>query len=122
MEKQQLKKRLLALALLWLTNLFTIGAALAQNTASIKGLVQTESNEPLNGVSVTATNIVTKKAVSATTNDKGMFSITTLQVGSTYNFTFNYVGYEAGYVNAFKVKEGNENSLLVRLKLATSTL
>ncbi len=122
MEKQQLKNRLLALALVWLTSLFTMASAVAQNIESIKGLVQSESSEPLNGVSVKVTNVVTKQTTSTTTNDKGIFSITTLQVGSTYNFTFSYVGYEVGYVNSFKVKEGNENSLLVRLKQTAATL
>jgi len=122
LKKQQSNKRLLALALVWLTSLFSIGLAVAQSTASIKGLVQTESGEPLNGVSVTATNIATKKSVTTNTNEKGVFLISTLQLGNTYNFTFSYVGYEMGFVNDFKVKEGNENSLLVRLKQATSTL
>ncbi|MFC4231501.1 TonB-dependent receptor [Parasediminibacterium paludis] len=122
MKKQKSVNRLLTLALVWLISLFAIEPAVAQNTASIKGLVQTESNEPLNGVSVTATNLATKKSVSATTNEKGFFSISTLQVGSTYNFTFSYIGYETGYVNAFKLKEGNENSLLIRLKQTAADL
>lgn len=121
-KKQKTNKRLLALALVWLISLFTVGSAVAQTTVSVKGLVQSESNEPLNGVTVTATNVATKKSVTAATNEKGVFSITTLQVGSTYNFTFSYVGYEVGFVNAFKLKEGNENSLLVRLKQTSSTL
>ncbi len=81
-----MKMKLLKITLFWLYCLAISNPLLAQNTASLKGLVQTESGEALNGVSVTATNIASDKTISTTTNEKGIFIITTLEIGSTYHF------------------------------------
>ncbi len=104
--------------------LLLLATTKAQTTIStnVSGTVTTETGELLNGVSVKITSTDNKTTVAATTNEKGIFTITTLKVGTAYNFTFNYVGYETGYVKAFTIKEGNGNSLLVRLKQTASTL
>jgi len=122
---QQLKlKKMKKWHLLFSCFLLLIATIKAQTNMStnVSGTVTTENGELLNGVSVKITSINNKSTFETTTNEKGIFTITTLKVGIVYNFTFSYVGYETGFVKAFTIKEGNGNSLLVRMKSTNSTL
>ncbi len=94
----------------------------AQQTALVKGSVLSENGELLSGVSINITQSGISFKQNATTNEKGIFSITNLKAGGKYNFTFSYLGYQDATVASFEVNSGDNNSLLVRLKQATSTL
>ena len=94
----------------------------AQQTAQVKGSVLSESGEILSGVSITITQSDSKEKQTTTTNEKGIFTINNLKAGGKYNFTFTYVGYQDNVVLNYLVNNGENNSLLVRLKQATSTL
>lgn len=92
----------------------------AQSTvADVTGSVLTEKGEVLQGVTIIARKqgATVNESLSATTNEKGVFLFKQLQVGSKYNFSFSYVGYEDGNQNGFVVKQqGQTNAILIRLK------
>lgn len=92
----------------------------AQSTvADVTGSVLTEKGEVLQGVTIIARKqgAAANESLSATTNAKGVFVFKQLQVGSKYNFSFSYVGYEDGDQNGFVVKQqGQTNAILIRLK------
>lgn len=111
-------KKWLLVAMLGLLNM----SLYAQQLAQVKGTVVSESGELLNGVSITINQTGDAKKQTATTNEKGLFTITNLKAGTKYNFTFSYVGYQDNSVSNYLVNSGENNSLLVRLKIATSTL
>src|SRR5690606_22616769 len=52
------------------------------------------------------------------TNGEGIFRFTGLTANATYHFRFTYVGYQDHSVNNFVIKQGENNSLLVRMQTA----
>ncbi len=94
----------------------------AQQTAQVKGSVISESGELLNGVNITVTQTGSKEKQTTTTNSKGIFIITNLKGGDKYNFSFDFVGYQKNTVVDYLVNNGENNSLLVRLKQVVSNL
>lgn len=89
----------------------------AQVSALVKGLVTTEDGHELQGVNVTVSEAAGGKEVQKlATNEKGLFIVNHLKSGSKYDFSFSYIGYEMKQVKSFLVREGDNNSLLVRLK------
>lgn len=107
-------------AFLLLMLVFTGIQLQAQSTvADVTGSVLTEKGEVLQGVTIIARKqgATVNESLSATTNEKGVFVFKQLQVGSRYNFSFSYVGYEDGNQNGFVVKQqGQTNAILIRLK------
>ena len=94
----------------------------AQQTSSIKGTVVDEKGVTLPGVSVLIVDVATKKPESAVTNDKGIFIFKNLAQGSRYDFSFSYIGYEKQVSQGFIINAGNNNSILIRMKPASSGL
>lgn len=87
--------------------------------ADVTGSVLTEKGEVLQGVTIVARRQggSSNESASATTNEKGLFVFKQLQVGSRYDFSFSYIGYEEGVQNGFVVKQaGQTNAILIRLK------
>lgn len=111
-------KKWLLVAMLGLLNL----SLYAQQTAQVKGSVVSENGELLNGVSITINQTGDTKKQTASTNEKGVFTITNLKAGNKYNFTFSYVSYQDNSVANYLVNSGDNNSLLVRMKQIISTL
>ncbi|MBL0883242.1 MAG: carboxypeptidase regulatory-like domain-containing protein, partial [Chitinophagaceae bacterium] len=117
MKKAINTKRLLFLLICAFVNLVQIQAQSA--SADVTGSVLTEKGEVLQGVTIVARKqgATTNESISATTNEKGLFVFKQLQVGSKYNFSFSYIGYEEGVQNGFVVKQaGQTNAILIRLK------
>lgn len=102
--------------LLYLLILLTGFPALSQdNEGTVTGTVISQNGDILPGVSVIATNAKDKdENYSAITNEKGVFVLKRLKVGSVYNFIVSYVGYETSNINNFSVK-GASNSILIKL-------
>ncbi|WP_143310002.1 SusC/RagA family TonB-linked outer membrane protein [Chitinophaga vietnamensis] len=88
----------------------------------VKGSVMSEGGEPLIGVSVTVRQHNGKEKYNATTNEQGVFQLLGLKAGAEYDFTFTFIGYENNTINGFRVKEGEGNLLLVRMKEASRGL
>src|SRR5688572_30021055 len=109
---------------LWLliTLAFQISAFGQDNTGTVTGTVISENGSMLPGVTVAASNVNDRsETYNAITNEKGVFVLNRLKVGSLYNFTISYIGYETAMVNRFSVKE-KSNSILVKLNLSDQPL
>ncbi|MFT3826595.1 MAG: TonB-dependent receptor [Chitinophagaceae bacterium] len=89
---------------------------------AVTGTVMTGKGDFLEGVTITVKEVNGKNTFTSTTNSKGNFRFTELKAGKLYDFLFSFVGYENQEVKAFKVREGNGNSILVRLKEAGTSL
>ncbi len=94
----------------------------AQQPAKVKGSVLSETSEILAGVTITVTKSGSKEKQSASTDEKGMFVISNLKPATRYNFEFSYVSYQDHSIANYLVNNGDNNSLLVRMKQATSSL
>lgn len=94
----------------------------AQEKVQLKGIVSAESGEMLNGVSITVNANDSKDKQSYTTNEKGVFTVSGLLPKSKYHFVFTHVGYQAYEVKAFEIRAGVNNTLIVRMKEASSGL
>ncbi|WP_343306896.1 TonB-dependent receptor [Chitinophaga niabensis] len=92
-------------------------------TATVRGVVQNEEGLPLVGVSVSLQpENSNEKPIITVTGEKGMYELNRLAAGSKYIFTFTYVGYEPQLIPGFQIKAGEDNTLLVRMKVASSSL
>ena len=106
----------------FLCSLLANAQEVAQGPAQVKGSVVSESGELLSGVTITVSHAGNKEKQSSTTDEKGLFVITNLKAGSKYNFLFSYVGYEENRLMNYLVKAGDNNSVLIRLKQAASSM
>ncbi len=97
-------------------------AGRSQQPSQVKGSVVNDSGEPMSGVTVTTNETGKKAARSALTNEKGVFIFGSLKAGRKYDFNFSYVGFENETVKNFLVSEGDNNSMLVRMKQAGAEL
>lgn len=88
----------------------------------VAGTVMTSKGNFLENVTVEVKDVNGKSIQQGITNAKGVFRFTGLKAGNQYDFSFSSVGYESQVVKAFKVREGNGNSILVRLQEAGASL
>lgn len=98
--------------------------SLAQGQAVIvTGTVLSEKGEVLPGVTVQAKMPDSKENHIAVTDGNGVFEFKNLKVDVHYDFSFTFIGYEAGYYKDYAVKGGGQkNTLLIRLKEKNSAL
>ncbi len=97
-------------------------AAMAQESGQVKGTVVTEAGDLLSGVSVTITQTGNVQKQVTATDEKGLFAVANLKVGTKYNFTFSHIGYQENVIANYLVSTGNNNSLLVRLSASDKNL
>ena len=124
MQTNKLKKtlkRLIYLAVLMLLNIITFSVQ-AQQIAAVKGTVVDEKGATLPGVSVLMIEAVTKRQENTVTDSKGIFVFNNLKVGSKYDFSFSYIGYEKKTSPAFLINSGANNSILIRMESSSSGL
>ncbi|WP_162388557.1 SusC/RagA family TonB-linked outer membrane protein [Spirosoma endbachense] len=98
------------------------GTAMGQQTSLLKGKVLDEKGEPLVGVTVLLNEPGRSDARGTTTDTDGFFTLNNLKAGTKYSFTFSYIGYEKQPINDFLINAGDNNSLLVRMKLESRSL
>lgn len=98
-----------------------IAAQAQQQGARIRGLVRNEKGENMPGVTVQVSD-GNKNIMATVTNDKGMYAFDRLTAGTKYDFAFSAVGYEKYNVKGFLIEDGDNNSLLVRMKVAVKAL
>ncbi len=115
--KKTIKKRWLGLVLI-----LGCQALTAQQTSVVKGTVMNDQNEMLPGVTVKVTASNSKEDYSNTTDDNGVFVFNKLGSGKLYNFSVSFVGYETSVVKNYQVKQHENNTLLIKLKQANSSL
>ena len=95
---------------------------LAQQIATVTGTVLNDKSEVLAGVSIVIKSANSKENFTVTSDEKGLFSFKKLQVGNIYDFAISYIGYETGYIKKYLVKQGDGNTLLIKLKPINSSL
>ncbi len=122
--KDKIKKKAVFFSLiLILTFIGKQSVAQVTKNADLTGKVLTEKGEVLQGATVSAQNSVTKTIAYSVTDDNGNFLFRKLLVGNKYNFTFTFLGYEAGTIKNLTVKEGNQNnSVSIRLNEKNAVL
>ncbi len=94
----------------------------AQQSSVVTGTVINEKNEVLPGVAVQVSNAGGKESYTGITDEKGIFIFRKLIVGNNYDFSASYIGYEPASVKKYQVKQSENNSLLIKLKIASSSL
>jgi len=82
----------------------------------LKGMVVSNKGSALKGVSISAVALKDGKIFKTNTNVKGAFSFTEFTIGEKYTLYFNLQGYQTDSINNFLIGEGDNNSVLVRLK------
>ena len=86
-----------------------------QASIVVKGLVQTASNNPIAGASITVRNSKTNFTSGTTSDSSGMFSFSRLPSGGPYTFTFSAVGFESQILSGYNIKENNSLSLAIKM-------
>ncbi|WP_126972991.1 SusC/RagA family TonB-linked outer membrane protein [Gynurincola endophyticus] len=90
--------------------------ALAQ-TRPLIGTILDENSKVMSGVTVEAFKINDTAAVLSTmTNSQGIFRLN-LTPGVAYNFRASFIGYETQQINRFVIKDGENNSLMIKMKI-----
>lgn len=108
--------RLRVLGMLFLLFLFYQQPIYAQSRI-LTGTVLDDNGAVLSNVTVTAINTAdTSLQYSTVTDANGIFSLPQLKAGVSYHFRFSYVGFTQYNVNNFLIKEGENNSIMVRLQ------
>ena len=94
---------------------------MAQSGTTVTGTVLDENSAPLPGVTVTAIDASdTTQTDLTSTNADGVFRFSGLTGNKTYHFRFSHVGFDDHSINNFMIRQGENNSLLVRMKTAAS--
>lgn len=115
-------KTLFSITALLALLLVSTTALWAQQAGTLRGIVLTEKGKPIAGVTVSCNAKGSTTVQTSATDDKGVFTVSHLTSGNTYQFRFTHVGYETYTIAAFEMKSGEDNSLLVRLKEARASL
>jgi TonB-linked SusC/RagA family outer membrane protein len=92
------------------------------NGASLKGIVENEKGEPLEGVSVEIRNDSANIKLSTVTDAKGVYLFSSLAPNVPYTIQFSYVGYEVATRKQYVLLPGEKGSLLTSLKLSENDL
>ena len=93
-----------------------------ERTSLVKGIVQSNSNEPLPDVSVIIRNTKTNFTSGTSTDSSGIFTFSRISSGGPYIFTFSAIGYEDQVLSGYNIKEGITLSVVVKLKSTMATL
>lgn len=94
----------------------------AQSTASIKGTVHNNKNEPLAGVSVLIKNTKTNVSSGTSTDNNGAFTFPQVNSGGPYALSFSAVGFEPQTIPVSNITEGAPLSLSIKLNDNISVL
>jgi TonB-linked SusC/RagA family outer membrane protein len=102
--------------------LFTKAIA-QENVGHITGTIIADKGElQLVGVNVKATRSDSKEVIETVTNEKGIFSFKQLKSGTFYDFNFSFIGYSNAVLKQFKIANGQNNSIIIRMKVSENQL
>ena len=89
----------------------------AQQNPAVTGTVLDEKMIPVKGVNVYVTSDSdTARAYTAVTDSNGIFVFSGLTANSRYSFSFSHVGYEPQLLKNLLLKEGDNNSIMIKLR------
>jgi TonB-linked SusC/RagA family outer membrane protein len=94
----------------------------AEKNANVKGVVNSDKDQPLEGVSVIIRNTRDNFTLGTSTNGAGAFSFARVPAGGPYSFVFSAVGYESQTLTGYVIKDGASLSLLIKLKDSSNVL
>lgn len=101
-------KRLLCQSLLlWGLMMGTLLSALGQQKATVNGTITDKDGVTIPGVTVAAHDAQGKMVANAATDQNGHFRLEGFDIGKSYQFKFNSVGYEA-YEETKSIQKANE--------------
>src|ERR1700744_1443050 len=99
------------------------GTAFSQkNPPAVKGIVQSEQGEALEGVTVTVQNKEKSFIKNTQSDEKGMFSFNKLNAAGSYTFTFSSVGYDKKVMDGYAYNPGEMITLSVKLHQQSKAL
>lgn len=90
-------------------------------TGTATGVVRSENEQRVPGVTVTAENIASKATVQTHTDTAGYFKLGNLPSG-TYRFTFTSIGFETQVLGNYVLKANQTITVLVNLNNSVSSL
>lgn len=123
MKLMQFKAGACLFALLFLTQVFRPLEINAQGVGGlIKGVVKSDTGEPLNGASVAVRNEKTNFTLGTKTDTAGVFTLSHVPAGGPYNFTFTMVGYEPQTLLGYTIKGDATLTLAIDMKSYSRTL
>jgi TonB-linked SusC/RagA family outer membrane protein len=97
------------------------GSAQERKTSTIRGLVENEKGEKLQGVNVLLKNDSTGFKENALTNEEGIFVFSNFSQ-SSYELMISYVGYESQTIRRDKLKPGREESHFITMKITSVSM
>lgn len=110
------------IALLILMQVLQFFSVKAQDNLSVvKGIVHTETNQPLINASVLIRNSQTNFTSGTKTDTAGVFTFR-VPAGGPYGFTITNIGYESQTLSGYNLKEGTTFTLDVSMKAITGSL
>lgn len=104
--------------LLWLFPM----SLMAQKNPTVTGTVLDETSSPIPGVYVYVQSDADSTQHYATVTDtSGIFTFAKLVANSRYSFRFSHMGYETHRLMNLLLKEGNNNSMMIKLAPSSDT-
>lgn len=119
--KKAINSRLWGLVCLVL--LIGTAATAQKKLPAVKGIVQNEQGQALDGVTVTVTAKDHSSFTRSTLTDgNGMFTFPILGGNGTYAFTFSSVGYQENVLNNYSYSNGEVITLSVKMKKSSKSI
>lgn len=102
---------------------FLLDNAYAQQTSKVTGTVLDQLMAPLAGVTVTAiSKLDTTQKTTVSTDNNGLFTFHQLKTNQPYLFNFSHIGYNAQIIRDFTLKEGENNSIMIKMVAEDNSL
>lgn len=114
--KSNLLLRLLSLCLLFILYFTPLLLHAQDGRTDVRGVVRSESGEPLEGVNVIIKNISNNFTAATQTDSAGIFGFSQLPSGEGYSFSISFVGYEPQELTSYQLKANASFTISVKLK------
>lgn len=94
----------------------------AQQPVIVTGTVHDDNSQPVAGATIVAVNAAdTTSQFTTITDASGIFRFNQLVANQSYHFRVSHVGFLPQSVNNFDIKEGESNSIFIKLMPSTAT-
>jgi hypothetical protein len=113
-----MRQRISLLFVVFVLGLFGVTALAQTPTGSIEGVISNQSKAVLAGATVTVTSKATGQAVTATTNEEGLFRVSSLQPG-VYGIKVEQAGFSTATADNIVVQVNQVARADISLKVGT---
>lgn len=109
---------------LWLLLFFPnlAGLKAQSGSATIKGLIENEKGEPVEGVTIRLENRLSGYIKTIDTDNRGLFSLSDAGLTGTIHFHISHIGYIAQSFNRSNIQAGKTESVFLVLKDSSASL